>query len=158
MSPRKIDPLTHYTVEDRGYETACWIWKGSIPKSGYCNVSVNGKNELVHRLFYRHYKGELIGDPPKVPGTNGNPMEVHHRCNQRACVNPEHLQGIKQKEHLRMHKTRGVEGRKNKCFSLKPTTISALRELAQQAHMTERDYVDWIIEQQVKKEEQCQET
>lgn len=72
-----------YVVEDCGYATKCWIWKGFIHKSGYGSAAKDGKYIRAHRLFYERHVGPI---PLK--------MVVDHLCRVKACVNPEHLEVV----------------------------------------------------------------
>jgi hypothetical protein len=61
--------------------SGCWLWTGYVNKgNGYGVLSHEGKPETVHRLSYQCY----VGDIP--PG-----MFVLHKCDVRACFNPDHL-------------------------------------------------------------------
>lgn len=81
-------------LEDRGYPTECWIWTtGNIGAGGYAIV---GKNmEKAHRRSYEMHVG------PIPDGTI-----LHHLCEQKTCVNPEHLQPVTRTEHVRIHQRR----------------------------------------------------
>jgi hypothetical protein len=60
----------------------CWIWKASIfPTSGYGQFRIEGHPDaLAHRWAWRIYRGEI----PEG-------LLVLHKCDVRACVNPDHL-------------------------------------------------------------------
>ena len=67
----------------------CWIWVGSIHrKSGYGQFYMHGRPHRAHRASYLHFVGPI---PAKE--------HVHHKCSQRACVNPDHLQLSTQREN-----------------------------------------------------------
>jgi hypothetical protein len=60
---------------------ACWLWRGSKLTRGYGLVGTGRAVErLAHRMSYRLHTGPIPAG-----------LMVLHRCDVRACVNPEHL-------------------------------------------------------------------
>lgn len=81
-----------YIVEDRGYETPCWIWQMSkVNKEGHGWIKVDGRQDLAHRHFYRTHVGPIPAG-----------FHVHHRCEQPSCVNPDHLEALSPVDHGRL--------------------------------------------------------
>jgi hypothetical protein len=68
------------TVEDRGYETSCWIYNGRLNDDGYGTLCVYGRKWLVHRLSYVLFCGDITDET------------IDHLCRQRSCIQPEHLE------------------------------------------------------------------
>ena len=83
--------------------TKCWNWTGR-PVKGYGKFRYGGRKVSAHRLAYALTNG---CEPPD---------QIDHICHNRACVNPEHLRPVTNKQNqenqggLSAANTSGVRG------------------------------------------------
>lgn len=68
--------------------SGCWIWKGN-KANGYGKFKLNSKDLRAHRLAYLYWKGEIPNGPV-----------LDHLCRNSACVNPDHLEPVTQKQNI----------------------------------------------------------
>jgi hypothetical protein len=74
----------------------CWNWLASThTESGYGQVALNGRQSRAHRAAWFYAYG-------KHPSQN-----LLHSCDNRLCVNPDHLREGTQKENYRDAVDRG---------------------------------------------------
>lgn len=68
----------------------CWYWTGTWGRYG--QLEIQGKNKLAHRVVYEL----LVGPIP--PG-----MTIDHKCFNKFCVNPAHLDVVTIAENCRRY-------------------------------------------------------
>ena len=94
--PRDYDPVHAY--RKRVYNklaarcrldknTGCWEWQGSVNPFGYGMFTVKRRRTSVHR-WMAHFS-----DAPHLAGFDitVSKARVLHKCENRRCINPEHL-------------------------------------------------------------------
>jgi len=72
--------------------TGCWLWERCVLTNGYCLIS----GRLAHRVSYEAFYSAIPSG-----------MFVCHRCDTRACVNPDHLYLGTHADNMRDMKVRG---------------------------------------------------
>lgn len=68
----------------------CWIWTGRTSRNGYGRISVRNTERAVHRVMFMLFGGVVFDGEV-----------IDHRCRNRACCNPEHLEAVSVRENTR---------------------------------------------------------
>lgn len=83
----------------RGLDTPCWLWTGPDSGSGrgggYPRMSLDGATVAVHITMWVIENGPV---PPR--------KQIDHRCSNRRCVNPDHLQMVTHKKNQKLRDER----------------------------------------------------
>lgn len=72
----------------------CWLWTGAKVGLGYGRIRIAGKSRSTHRISYEAFVG---------PIPDG--LVLDHLCRTPACLRPDHLEPVPQRENLRRGNT-----------------------------------------------------
>ena len=72
--------VLRYEIDER---TGCWVWGRALTSRGYGHLTINKRQILAHRFVYATQVG---------PIPDG--WDVHHRCENKRCINPDHLEPL----------------------------------------------------------------
>ena len=91
----------------------CWLWTASKDAKGYARFSTGGrkgKSHSAHRTAYELWVGQIPDN-----------LVVRHKCKNKDCVNPEHLETGTQVDNEADKVRDGTTNRGERCGTAKLT-------------------------------------
>lgn len=82
--PNFLDDEPFWSITSSG----CWIWKGAPDLDGYGRWGRNRR--MAYRVVW-----ELVHGSTR--------LNLHHLCEIKRCVNPDHLKPVDEATHNRIH-------------------------------------------------------
>jgi len=73
--------------------SGCWEWTAKPEQDGYGRIRVGNKTVKAHRFIYDYYYDDLVKE-----------NHVHHVCENKICLNPNHLKQVSLVEHAVIHR------------------------------------------------------
>ncbi len=95
----------------------CWLWTLRLDPRGYGIAWINGRAERAARASYKAFGGVI----PEG-------YDIHHTCQHRHCINPEHLEPMPHGRHQRLHAAAGAWwGERNSMAKLRTIDVQFIR-------------------------------
>ena len=111
--------MERFWSKTKRVESGCLEWQASCFKTGYGQFSVGPQKFYAHRYSYMAAYGSHI---PKG-------WQVHHCCDNKRCVAPEHLilGTDSDNKNDMLSRSRQAVGRANAMTKLSPQSVEAIR-------------------------------
>jgi len=75
--------------------SGCWLWSGSLDEKGYGYFRLAGPETTAKNVRAHRWAWQRINGP--VPAG----LELDHKCRNRNCVRPSHIEPVTHLENMR---------------------------------------------------------
>lgn len=119
--------LKRIEIVEGPLDTSCWEWQGSTVTGGYGNLTFRCESIYAHRASWIVHRGPIPIE-----------LKVLHRCDNRPCINPEHLFLGTQAINLQDMVNKGRDALRNRAI-LTETQVQEIKELLQNGVYSQRE-------------------
>lgn len=137
MAAKRTDSRERFESKiNRDGPNGCWVWTGSYFNSGYGQFAIRAEGKFkavkASRQAWRYFRNEEPGE-----------MQVLHKCDNKACVNPDHLYLGTHQQNMRDSAERGThcKGERSHKFKRYEGLIDRIRDLRRARYP-----IEWICE------------
>lgn len=82
------------SIEDGPLSTPCHVWQGTVDGQGYAKRGHHGRRHTnAHRDVYLLEHGQI-----------STGYILHHECENKLCLNVDHMQAVTRGDHVRIHR------------------------------------------------------
>lgn len=103
----------------------CWSWNGKREWQDYGRFYLNGQWRQAHRVFFIYINPRTLRLRRRAVEIPVERPHLDHRCNNRSCIRPAHLQPVTNKFNHELRAQRYFERKAKR----RPRTIRTLHEL-----------------------------
>ena len=106
--PITVELMQSWSVEDD--KTGCWNWLKAKANYGYGHLTYLGIGYNAHRLIF------ILSNPNE----DVSEKDICHKCDNPACIKPDHLFAAQHHENMKDMKRKGRSGVAERTKIIKP--------------------------------------
>lgn len=125
----KIDPAIRMERRTEKMPNGCWEYRGYILRGGYPSFNIDGKTRNAH-----HAAWIIVNGPIPSPD-----LVVCHKCDNKLCVNPDHLFLGTQLQNIADKMVKGRQAKGDRIWTRSHPELIKRGEASPNSKLTEDD-------------------